>query len=253
MARASQTAQKTRGQEGLITTEDTEDAANTKNTEKSMKPRRVTRNTKALGDAFLRVPLCPLWLRFSWALPLIVLSSTIACGKGNPVSAVTPSTAAAAAVAKSEAASAAAVGASRYRSAPANRRQTCFRIYAGSHRLRSALHGKREPQKAGALHPSIISKATRSRTMLSPLTRWRANSPSAISSRNFPARKMASSSSWATTTPTIPCATSDTSAPTMADRPLRSCWNLPTSYGLPRAKPATATASGWSGPMARKL
>ena len=72
-----------------------------------MKPRLVTRNTEELDDAFLRVPLCPLWLRFSLALPLLVLSSTIACGKGSPAAAITPSTAAAAAVAKSEAANAA--------------------------------------------------------------------------------------------------------------------------------------------------
>ena len=72
-----------------------------------MKPRLVTRNTEELDDAFLRVPLCHPWLRFSLALPLLVLSSTIACGKGSPAAAITPSTAAAAAVAKSEAANAA--------------------------------------------------------------------------------------------------------------------------------------------------
>ncbi len=71
-----------------------------------MKARSSTSYTQDLDDAFLGVPLCYRWLRFSWALPLIALSSTIACGKGNPISAVTPSTAAAVAVAKSEASAA---------------------------------------------------------------------------------------------------------------------------------------------------
>ena len=55
---------------------------------------------RTADNAFLRVPLCPLWLMVLFALPL----TTTACTKSDPV--VTPSTAAAAAVAKSEAAAA---------------------------------------------------------------------------------------------------------------------------------------------------
>jgi len=56
--------------------------------------------------AFLRVPLCPLRLRFLLALSLITLSATIACSKTTPAATVTPSEAAASAAAKSEAAAA---------------------------------------------------------------------------------------------------------------------------------------------------
>ena len=59
-----------------------------------------------LTKAFLRVPLCPLWLRVLLALPLTASLTTTACTKADPV--VTPSTAAAAAITKSEAAAASA-------------------------------------------------------------------------------------------------------------------------------------------------
>ncbi len=54
------------------------------------------------NSTFLRVPLCPSWLRLSFALPVCIALTTLACTKSDPV--VTPSTAAASAVAKSEAA-----------------------------------------------------------------------------------------------------------------------------------------------------
>src|SRR5580704_1723642 len=55
-----------------------------------------------MNRALLRAPLRCLWLRFSLALPLIASLTTTACSKGNP--GISPSTAAAAAVMKSEAA-----------------------------------------------------------------------------------------------------------------------------------------------------
>jgi glutaminyl-peptide cyclotransferase len=55
-----------------------------------------------MNRALLRAPLRCLWLRFSLALPLIASLTTTACSKGNP--GTSPSTAAAAAVMKSEAA-----------------------------------------------------------------------------------------------------------------------------------------------------
>ena len=63
---------------------------------------------------------------------------------------------------------------------------------------------------------STTSKAIRSKTTPLPPTPWKASSRFAISSLNFPAQKMASSLSSATTTPTTRCAISDTSAPTTA-------------------------------------
>jgi len=60
------------------------------------------RLAKGSNGAFLRVPLCPLWLRLSQGLLVLSALTTTACGKGTPT--VTPSTAAAAAEAKSEAA-----------------------------------------------------------------------------------------------------------------------------------------------------
>ena len=60
------------------------------------------RLAESMNRALLRAPLRCLWLRFSLALPLIASLTTTACSKGNP--GISPSTAAAAAVMKSEAA-----------------------------------------------------------------------------------------------------------------------------------------------------
>ncbi len=66
-----------------------------------MKSRLAARDTKELDDAFLRVSLCPPWLKLLQTLLLIAAFSAMACSTGNP--GPTPSSAAAAAATKSEA------------------------------------------------------------------------------------------------------------------------------------------------------
>lgn len=55
-----------------------------------MKPQRTRRYTKEPRRIFLRVPLCPLWLRLSLAFFVVASLSTTACSKGNQPTVVVP-------------------------------------------------------------------------------------------------------------------------------------------------------------------